>query len=371
MVEILYDNLCNLIKANESFFVKEFPLKNGNKYRIFLYRLASYTDFLSEGALSARGTMFETTQNNELVRLVSYPMDKFFNYLENPLTTGIDLENPKQIMLKEDGSLVSTFIDINGELSFKTKSTPYSEHAISFKKIFAKLPNEFTSIVESITKRGYTINMEYCDPVYRIIIPHQMPRVVILNIRSIKDGSYLSLNDLLPEEWQVLSYYWVSMHQEEVNGNIQDWVENDVKNMEGIEGYVIQTNTDQLVKVKTEWYVSLHRAKEDITNPKRLFFCVVDESIDDLKVMFKEDNWVQSQINDMENKVSSIVKDTVKSIDRFYQENKDLDRRSYAIKGQKELQSNIFSLAMIKYQKQEPDYKEFLKKNYKSFIGEE
>jgi T4 RnlA family RNA ligase len=123
----LYDNLIALTKANEAFYYQDFEL-DGKKYRIFNYRLASYTDFQQPGALECRGVMFEV-QDEVAVRLASLPMEKFFNLNENPMTMNLDLTQVVRIEEKADGSLMSTYIH-NDQLRLKSKGSLFSEQAL-------------------------------------------------------------------------------------------------------------------------------------------------------------------------------------------------------------------------------------------------
>jgi Straboviridae RNA ligase 1 len=82
----LYNDLMTLCDTSESFFFKDEPIGH-NKYgfktfRIFNYRLCSYSDFLNESALECRGIMFEVDLKGNPIRLASLPMNKFFNYRE-------------------------------------------------------------------------------------------------------------------------------------------------------------------------------------------------------------------------------------------------------------------------------------------------
>lgn len=52
-------------------------------------------------------------------------------------------------------------------------------------------------------------------------------------------------------------------------------------------------------------------------------------------------------------------------VERFYEANKHLDRKDYAILGQNELDRMYFGLAMNKYSGKEFSYKDFLKKKWK------
>lgn len=80
----LYENLMALCAKSEAFSFKDFKLDT-RTYRIFTYRLASYSDFLNPGALECRGAMFEINDFfGEIVpeNLASLPPHKFFNWEE-------------------------------------------------------------------------------------------------------------------------------------------------------------------------------------------------------------------------------------------------------------------------------------------------
>lgn len=110
----LYEDLLSICASSESFCYKDCQL-DAIKYRIFNYRLCSYTQFHSlPNALNCRGTMFNITDPNH-VQLVSLPPEKFFNYDE-----GNGFEQHKSGTLgdrmdKMDGSLISTFIHYDGQ----------------------------------------------------------------------------------------------------------------------------------------------------------------------------------------------------------------------------------------------------------------
>src|SRR4051812_34761660 len=98
----LYQNLMKLTDENEAFYFVDY-----GPYRVFNYRLASYTDFMSPDALEARGIMFYVNEWDpaDLPKLVCRPFKKFFNKDENPLTMGLDFspENVERVAVKEDG----------------------------------------------------------------------------------------------------------------------------------------------------------------------------------------------------------------------------------------------------------------------------
>lgn len=82
----LYTNLMKLCDEHESFFYSDQvlnPLTHPGHFRIFNYRLASYTQWLQPDALECRGVMFlMDTDFNKPLALVSWPFEKFFNFRE-------------------------------------------------------------------------------------------------------------------------------------------------------------------------------------------------------------------------------------------------------------------------------------------------
>ena len=58
----------------------------------------------------------------------------------------------------------------------------------------------------------------------------------------------------------------------------------------------------QFVKFKNDWYVALHHTKDSVTNPRRLFECVIDDATDDLRQMFETDPQALLLISDAEEK---------------------------------------------------------------------
>lgn len=80
-VKDLYKNLCALPSQTDAFYSVDQVGADGFTYRIFLYRLASYSDWLYPGALESRGIMFRIEEDGSTT-LVSRPMEKFFNWKE-------------------------------------------------------------------------------------------------------------------------------------------------------------------------------------------------------------------------------------------------------------------------------------------------
>lgn len=363
----LYNNLMNLYEGEGTFFFTDQEM-DGNDYRIFSYHIASYSEFLQPDALECRGHMFQM-KDGEPIALVSVPLNKFFNINENPFTMDLDLSNPEFIIEKLDGSLISTYM-CNDKVRMKSKGSLHSVQAQAAQKLFdSEAYTEFRDMVTEYERYGFTVIMEYTAPDNRIVLGYSEPKLTVLAARSVKDLSYVS--------WDWLS----SMHQFRNNmaedftlkfsGRMDNFID-EVRDMLHIEGFILGLANGQRVKIKTDEYVSLHRTKDSVNSPRRLFECVIQGGSDDLKSLFADDGIAVGLINDMEALVQREFNNLIDEVNGFYDDNKDLERKEYAILGQQQLSRPLFGLAMQRYTGKEIDYKSFMIKNYKLYgIGDD
>jgi|APSaa5957512535_1039671.scaffolds.fasta_scaffold04366_20 T4 RnlA family RNA ligase len=360
---MLFNDLMVLCDNNDAFAYTDINHTDGAVYRLFNYRLASWSDFHDNlNALECRGSLFR--EDDSEWKCVSRPPEKFFNLHEGDVDH--NFLNPMQIMVKEDGSLISTFIDVNKNLAVKSKGSLYSEHAQAAMNII-KNSKELEDDLIVLGYMGYTVNMEYCsvNPLHRIVISHETNHLVVLNVRHNETGRYLTQLEIkYIKSISSLLNYWVDVKViEDVNLFIES-----VPNMIDIEGYVIQKVTGEHVKLKTLWYLERHRAKDTITNPKALFNAVLDEILDDVRELFIDDNHALELINKGELYVNNIHNTLVQEVESYHKAHIEMDRKGYAINGRDVLSSGAFGLAMMLYTDKIPDYKKSLRKLYKDEI---
>lgn len=357
--EQMYNDMMKLVNESDAFYSVDHKL-GGSIYRVFTYRLASYTDFLKPNALNARGVMFEITENGGFVRLASLPMAKFFNDGENPMTMNLDYSKVKSIMDKRDGSLISTFVHSDGSVRLKSKTSISSEQAVGAMKYLDK--NErLKKFVEAFVAIDYTVNFEYTAPFNRIVLAYQQEELRILNVRSNKDGRIYTLDDIAVG-LMTFSDLWVDHYPV-----TEDIIKTLKEDKSDIEGYIVVFEDGTWAKIKTDWYLSLHRLKDSITNDYHLFCAIINEAADDLKASFAGDEFAINRINTMEAAVIPRFNHMVAEVTKFHAENKDLDRKSFALKVQAEMNGYLGPL-MVLYQGKTPDFKAYADKHYKTFI---
>ena len=378
----LYNDLMELCDDNDAFYYSDRVV--GNKvYRVFSYRLVSWTEMQRHNAKNCRGTTFLVSQEgNNLVYpvLVSLPPEKFHNYHEG------NVDHSKHTigcsMTKLDGSLISTVMTHHefgyGGFILKSKTSFESEQVIAATKWLDKLENsKLKYLLSALNEFGYTVNLEFTSPENRIVLPYQETKLTILNVRSIKNDETFGVTyygDLLCD---LIDYYCIDINY--IKDYLVDYTNLDTDDHSIIEkmqaeevgeGYVIEIQDPEgsyMVKVKNHKYLSLHKTKDSINTPAKLFEAVVSECSDDLRAMFGDDQYSLDKINAMEAYVIPKFNGLITSVELFYQHNKELDRKSYAIESQKQW-PEIMSLLMNLYLGRKNDYKEFAIKHMENLF---
>lgn len=280
-----------------------------------------------------------------------------------------NLNDVVEVNIKADGSLISTFWHVgqnfeNG-MRLKTKGSLFSDQAVAAMAFLDREENrKFRDELATWTANGFTVNLEWCAPDNRVVIGYLEPALTVLNIRDNQCGTYYNVwTDLDAKMFPEMTARWIQ------RVDVADPVAfaEGIKDMTGVEGYVLKFKNGLWVKAKTLWYLTQHRAKDSINSDRRLFETVLSEATDDLRSLFFDDPLVIQRIGDMEKFVEHHYNHLVDTVERFYERNKDLERKEYAILGQKELNSMYFGLAMNRYTGKTVDYKAFMMRKYKEF----
>ena len=352
-----YNELMELCAKNEAFYFVDHRV-DGHHYRVFTYRMASYTDFLEPSALECRGHTFLIFDDGS-EELMCLPPEKFFNDGENPFTMDLDWSQVVEVADKLDGSLISTCATPDGFV-LKSKTSFTSQQAKDATALLDTEPYwEFRKLLQGYRDMECTVNMEYCSIDNQIVLSYSEPSLKVLNIRNMRTGEYLPLHDS--------GFYLDQIAASLQVDDMEEFVKS-VEGMVGVEGFVFTFKDGLKVKKKTAWYSALHLQKEQVTNPRRLFEAVIMEQSDDLKALFLADPESVKRIEDMEDKGRALYNHLHKLVGMFHDEHHLLSRKDYAITAQKELKAdNVFSLAMNLYTGRDMGLKEHLIKNYKLY----
>jgi T4 RnlA family RNA ligase len=371
----LFDNLMALQDPNDisKFFYKDVVTQPGTKCRIFSYNYAAYSDWLLPGALESRGIMFELDANDQPVRVMARPMEKFFNLEENPFTMDLDLSQLEYAMTKADGSLISTYVD-QGYLYTKSKGSISSSQAIESKQLLLDI--NYKPLAEralELAKDGFTCNFEYVAPNNRIVLNYAKKDLILLNVRHNETGEYVPMAELQKDP--VLRNYLIDVYPPREDIDANEMIK-EIREMVDIEGFVFQHASGLKFKLKTEWYSNLHRVKDTLNNSEALFMVVVAGGSDDMKSLFTDD-LSRTKIESFETAFLDYLKKTSNFVFDLQRQLIGSDRKTYAIECQTILrntdQLELFGVMMELYKgaDQEQTIKNInvvFMKNYKKYV---
>lgn len=342
----LYKELDALAKINDNFIRAE---QQYDKYKIisFSYRLASYSEWLLPSALESRGTAFVEDEAGNLT-IFARPFEKFFNYEENPFTEKEHVRNltPVSIMDKVDGSLIMVGKLPNGKLLAKTKTTINSDQAKRATEIINN-SEVYTDFCNHYISKDYTPLFEYTAPTNQIVLFYPEEKLTLIGLRNMITGEYLDIQGFLspnyctkedPHGIPVVKEYDITL--EDIN-KLQE-------SSEGNEGWVVYFDNGQRVKFKTLDYIRKHKCKDNLYNEKNLADIILSDTLDDIYPLIKNDIKTLEYVNNFKEKVISLKNKLESELLNFYENNKNLDRKNFAIKAKQEYPEKM-SLLMNLY----------------------
>jgi RNA ligase len=212
-------------------------------------------------------------------KLVSRPFHKFFNAGERreTLLENIDLSRPHVILDKLDGSMIRAFPVGEGyRLGTKMGATGVSEQAEAF---VATRPN-LDRFFRDTLAQNMTACFEWMSRQQAIVVDHPVDRLVLIAVRHTHSGEYLThtqMQELAAEyELEVVRARPGSI------SSMQQLVE-ETRALEGHEGYIVRWSDGHMCKLKSDWYVRIHRARDALTQEKNLIDLLLEEKLDDVK----------------------------------------------------------------------------------------
>ena len=244
---------------------------DGKKFYIAHYTVAFEETFDTKESRECRGIMFD-----EKGILVSRPFHKFFNVGENKYSREELLIGKKfDVFEKVDGALIIPEI-IDGNLYFRTKRSFESEEALlTYKLINTLSQSEREEILDFIVKwkeKGYTPMFELAwTEKFPHVVVYEKPRLSFLFLRNNESGEYRRPSEI-PSFINDVKYYG-KMTLEESKELLEEL-------NKGYEGVVLFNENIDFFKLKTQWYLTLHKAKENI-NIKSVVEMVLKEELDD------------------------------------------------------------------------------------------
>lgn len=329
----LYNGLMKICEPEGApFFFEDTKLNDSFSYRVFCYTIPKSSQYKQPYAKESRGTMFLIDNvTKSPVDLVVLPMPKFFTFGENQETIGLDLKTAKRVTLKADGSLLSTYIDLQGELQFKTKRKPKQK---SFDDILKHvLYEEFKNELFNLTK-CHTVDCELTSPDNRVILSYDKPELHILKVRDRSNGNFIDIhNDEFKKEFPHVAKHIIKTYDISILDDILD--KDSILDIKNIEGVVVEMPDGTMTKVKTPYYLTQNKFAniQDFKKRNQLMVeACIEETFDELRTLFHYRNrspnydieGILSAMDSIEEQVNATYPKFIDSINSFIKDHEEL-----------------------------------------------
>ena len=316
------NDLLPLIKDKENIRVK---FDETFKKTVVCYMIQADDLFVGENAAyekECRGITFHETGE-----IACRTLHKFKNIGENESLQpqNIRWADVTRISLKKDGSMLTPVPMSPDEFStfkFKTKKSFDTKEALLGDDLVHK------SLVKSIwikmmLANGMTPTFEVTSPRMPIVVLYKEDELTLLHIRENESGRYLTEEEIknFKPPFPIVENVMYKFIGSGVPANLVSWdkLKEYAETAVGEEGVVIQFKSGDMVKLKTSWYVSLHRSIT-FTRVRDVARAVLMDQVDDLKGAFviggrsidpivKIEKEIFDKIHEVKELVSEIVAD--------------------------------------------------------------
>lgn len=282
-----FDSIKHIFEGNENYII---AYKDG--YTVINYvRAGKETHPVVESnehaiMREARGLVFDSVTG----RVIARRFHKFFNLGEREDVMEIDLSRPHVIMEKLDGSMITPIPMSYGSIRWGTKMG-VTDVAMQAEVFVAKNPN-YTEFAAACRDADWTPIFEWCSRQQRIVLDYPEDRLVLLAMRDNFSGRYIDRRGIeaMGVLWDLPVVDVVNISESPIS---QQELVDLVRNRNGIEGFIIQFDDGHMVKIKTDEYVSLHRAKSLLDNERDVIGLILDDKVDDLLPLLPENDRVR------------------------------------------------------------------------------
>ena len=180
----------------------------------------------------------------------------------------------------------------------------------------SKNPQYYDFVFKQILN-GYTPIFEFCSRSQRIVIDYPEDRLVLTAIRCMESGSYIPYQEMVKyaQEFSIEVVQTRTFDQSCVDA----------------EGVVIRTDEGHMVKMKTDHYVRIHKAKDKITVEKNALAAILNNEIDDvMRDLSQED---QNRVNALSSAIHQFLCERAVTLCELVTDNVEKygDRKTFAL----------------------------------------
>jgi RNA ligase len=309
---------------------KEFIVADRGSYTIINYVVAMEDTFPpvkteADAILrECRGLVFFTKTGD----IMSRRFHKFFNVGEREETSPqfVDLSKPHVVLEKLDGSMITPLM-VDGMLRWGTKMG-VTDTALQVEEFVMKNPHyaEFANLMLSM---GYTPIFEWCSRKQKIVIDYKQDQLILTAIRFTKEGNYVSHKSM---GWIAGDNGIPVVKAYDSQGDIRKLMEY-VKSQEDTEGVIVRFDDGHMVKVKCDWYMQLHHAKDVTKFEKNVLEIILQDKLDDLLPLLEPDyqEMVKAYRDDVFKGMRELADDLQYQFDGIIKAMRSKEKREFAI----------------------------------------
>lgn len=274
-----------------------------------------------------RGLIFD-----EDGHLAARRFHKFFNVGEAyvPIES-VDLSKPHRVLEKLDGSMISPVI-IGGHVRWTTRMG--ITHVAMEAEAWVQQHDAYREFAEDCLNEGLTPIFEWCSRRNKIVLDYPEDRLVLLGVRDIESGIYAA--------WEITADV-AEAYGIEIVGSIDTSNVTDVTDLiaqlsevEDQEGVVIRFDDGHMIKIKTPWYVALHKSKDALRFERNLVELILYNQLDDLMpVLQAEDRTrVTAYVEAFHAAIGAYTVELLTALD-YWRGATGGDRKTFAIESEK------------------------------------
>lgn len=333
----------------------------------FCYMIAVDDTFNDAHSRECRGIVF-----NDRGDVVGRPLHKFFNVNEREETQvhKLDWSKITRVMDKRDGSMIHTVIVSVPQRSGEPTQSVRMKSKKSFDSDVARMAHnwalqfrEYQAFFKKVVELDVTAIFEWTSPEARIVLYYPEHELRLLHVRDNKSGRYWTRDELvqLIEPFKIIKLVdepTFDVPKEKLGEHLLQLAQT----AENTEGWVVQFEDGEMVKLKTAWYLKRHRAMTFLRE-RDIASMVLDQSLDDLKALLVTEGVDILPIIEIENRVLSDIRALERAVNELADpEDYKMDRKSFVFK-YREKAGSLFGLLMDKYSGKKPDYIDFFERN--------
>ena len=348
----IINNISEVLPAIEG--RDEFTVAVKEGYTVINYNVMMADTFDCNIRRECRGIIFDTATGD----IIRRPFHKFFNVNEREETQDhvVDLSRDHAILEKLDGSMIAPFIVATDEFVEKMDGGYYKKKMIWGTKMgatdvakpveeFVARNPEYIRFAEEAIENGWSPIFEWCSRKQRIVLDYFHDQLILTGLRHINEGQYATYAamELMGRAYAIPVVRTWDVGLEMDNKTMKSFVSY-VRDLEDLEGFVVRFDDGHMIKLKCDWYVQIHKAKEAILQDRNIVELILDDKLDDIKAHLPAED--RDRLTYFESQINSRILDKAAHLsDATNREQYDGDRKYFALNRAQEY--NSYSKAIV------------------------